>query len=356
MARKENLKRWAISRFLGAFENSTEVPISDKKNADYRLDQLCNLAVIRAGLVGAISGMILSLIAYSLYPWESTSELNKIYVSVIVGVVGVITTSIELLFLYRDSLNTAARMARVLNIPEVELNKIDVEQSMPRWLIYAAMGAPGHRGTLFGINPLGKIGKSGLMFRKILTKIRVVGSASLFKSILRRIWVRLIGRVATRATVNLLALPVFVILNIFGMRHTMNEMRSRLVGYELTPKVISHAFPEGLDNVSKGIRKALYDGFSLQIMAARYIHPNQIRILEMLGGPPLGDIEVDSNDQRRVDRFLIAISTMSGKNNFKHKKSVKSIEHRLGSDETRTVRKEVWDAIHDLKPFSRDWD
>ena len=355
MARKENMKKWAINRFIKTLESSEEEPIFDRKLADSRLDSLCRLAIIRAGLIGAISGMVVSIIAYSLISWESSSETNKIYSAIIIALAGIITTSIELLFMYRDSLNTAARMAKVLEIPDVELNKIDVEQSLPRWLIYAAMGAPGYRGTLFGINPLKKIGKYGLVFRKILTKIRIIGSASLFKSILRRIWVRMIGRVATRATVNLLALPVFVFLNVLGMRHTMNEMRSRLMGYELTPKIIKHAFPEGIKNMSSTLKKALHDGFSEQIMITRYIHPNQIRILELLGDEPKNVEKISDEDQKRVDRFLIAISTMSGKNNFRHKKSIKNMENRLGAKEAELVKKEVWDAIHDLKPFDRKW-
>ena len=282
--------------------------------------------------------------------------LSNFQYNVLVGFTGVITTSIELLYLYRDSLNTAARMAKVLKIPEDELSKVELEQSMPRWLVYAAMGAPGHRGALFGINPLERIGKVGLIIRKLLTKIRVVGSASLFKSILRRIWVRLIGRVATRAAVELLALPVFIILNVFGMKHTMNEMRSRLVGYELTPKIIEHAFPESLENISQGIKKALYDGLANQIIAARYMHPNQIRILEHLGeNVKQLDAEISIEDQRRVDRFLVAILTMSGKSNRRIKKSSFEMENRLGYEEVSLVKNEVWDAIHDLKPFSREW-
>lgn len=355
MSKKEGLKIWAINRFLKSFRNSDEVPISDRLEADKRLDNLCTLAIIRSGLAGALSGMLISLIAYALEPWEEIGNSEKLFAGIMIAITGIMATSIELLFLYRDSLTTAARMAKVLDIPDEELNKIEMEQSMPRWLIYAAMGAPGHRGKLFGINPLEKIGKYGLMVRKLLTKIRVVGSASLFKSILRRIWVRMIGRVATRATVNLLALPVFILLNIIGMRYTMNEMRSRLVGFELTPKVIKHAFPEGIDNLTPGLKYALHTGFSEQIMAARYIHPNQIRILEMLGEVNESKILINENEQRRADRFLIAISTMSGKNNYRHRKLSRTLEKRLGNEETSIVRNEVWDAIHDLKPFERKW-
>ena len=90
-------------------------------------------------------------------------------------------------------------------------------------------------------------------------------------------------------------------------------------------------------------------------MAARYIHPNQIRILEMLGEVNESKILINENEQRRADRFLIAISTMSGKNYYRHRKLSRTLEKRLGNEETSIVRNEVWDAIHDLKPFERKW-
>jgi hypothetical protein len=91
-------------------------------------------------------------------------------------------------------------------------------------------------------------------------------------------------------------------------------------------------------------------------MAARYIHPNQIRILGMLGEIKKSSVLINENEQRRADRFLIAISTMSGKNNYRHRKLSVELEKRLGRKEASLVRDEVWDAIHDLKQFTRKWD
>ena len=59
MARKENMKKWAIQRFIKTLESSEEEPIFDRKLADSRVDSLCRLAIIRAGLIGAISGLSL---------------------------------------------------------------------------------------------------------------------------------------------------------------------------------------------------------------------------------------------------------------------------------------------------------
>ncbi len=64
---------------------------------------------------------------------------------------------------------------------------------------------------------------------------------------------------------------------------------------------------------------------------------------------------VNVDEQRRADRFLIAISTMSGKNTYRYRRLSKKIENRLGNEEVSLVRAEVWDAIHDLKSFERKW-
>ena len=167
--------------------------------------------------------------------------------------------------------------------------------------------------------------------------------------------VRLLGRVALRAYVELISLPVFVVLNMLGMRTMMNDMRSRLVGHELTPKLIAHAFPEGLKNIDPGLLHALHMGMEEQITTARFIHPNQIRVLELLGEHQNIEIKVNADEQRRADRFLLAVFSMSGKNSSRCKKLIRNLENKLGHDEVEKVRQEIDDAIYDLTPLARTW-
>ena len=355
MLKKSLLKNWAVKRLLQKFSTSKEIAITDRREADKRLDLLCRMAVIRAGIAGLLSGLVVIFFALLLRDFEFGGQNQKMIFAVILGLIGFITTGIELAFLYRDSLTTASRMARVIDLPEEELSKMDVEHAIGPWLIYAALGAPGYRGTLFGIDPLEKIGKLGLLIRKILKKIGSASSFTFFKAILRRIWVRIIGRVATRAYVELLALPIFILLNIIGMKHTMSEMRSRLVGHELTPKLIQHAFPEGLDSINPGLRRATLEGLIQRITTARYLHPNQIRVLEIFGDKWDINADISEIDRRRTDRFLVALSAMSGKDSRRCKKLNKLIIERLGKEEVKLVQKEVFDAIHDLTPFTRVW-
>ena len=94
MSKKEGLKKWAINRFLKSFRNSDEEPINDRLQADKRLDNLCALAIIRAGLAGALSGMLISLVAYVLEPWEKIGNSEKLMVGIIIGVFGIVATSI----------------------------------------------------------------------------------------------------------------------------------------------------------------------------------------------------------------------------------------------------------------------
>lgn len=355
MTKKQRLKNWAAKRLLNNFLRSEEVYIADRKQADKRLDSLCRMATIRAGFIGLLSGLLVIFFALLFRDLEFGGEHQKTLFVVILALIGLIITGLELAFLYRDSLSTASRMAKVINVPEDEMAKMDIEHAIGPWLIYAALGAPGYRGVLFGIDPLEKIGKIGLAIRKVLKRIGSATSFTLFKAILRRIWVRIIGRVATRAYVELLALPIFIIFNIIGMRYTMSEMRSRLVGHELTPKLIKQTFPEGLESITPGLKRAVLEGISERITAARYLHPNQIRVLELFDGDWDHNATISSTDQRRADRFIVALSAMSGKDSRRCKKMNKSISLRLGKQEVTTVKNEIFDAIHDLKEFDREW-
>ena len=355
MLKKSLLKNWAVKRLLQNFSSSKELHIENKKDADKRLDLLCRMAIIRAGIVGLLSGLVVIFFALLLRDFEFGGQNQKLIFAVVLALIGFITTGMELVFLYKDSLNTASRMAKVINLPQEEIEKMDVEHAIGPWLIYAALGAPGYRGTLFGIDPLEKIGTLGLLIRKVLKKVGAASSFTFFKAILRRIWVRIIGRVATRAYVELLALPIFILFNIIGMKHTMSEMRSRLVGHELTPKLIQHTFPEGLESINPGLRRATLEGLTQRITTARYLHPNQIRVLELFGDKYDLNANISEIDRRRSDRFLVALSAMSGKDSRRCKKLNKSIIDRLGKEEVKLVRKEVYDAIHDLTPFERKW-
>ena len=352
---KDKVQYWAVGRFLNIVISTPEVHIPDRHEADKRLDQIGRLAVLRAGLSGLISGLCVVGVALFLRDWEGAEGLTSFGFVAIMSLVSCITTGFELLFLYRDSLGTAARMAKILDIPKEELEEVELENSISHWLIHAALGAPGFHGTMFGIDPLAKIGKIGMLIRKALKKVRIVASATVFKMILRRMWVRLLGRVALRAYVELLSLPMFVLLNMFGMNVMMKDMRSRLVGHELTPKLVNHAFPEGFTNMEHGLKKALHDGMKEQIMTARFIHPNQIRVLEMLGEYLGEEVEPNSDQQRRANRFLLAVHSMSGKNTSRCRKLIRRLEAQIGSDEVDLVRDEIYDAIHDLTPLSRPW-
>jgi len=352
---KEKLQFWAIGQFMSTIVSSPEQAIANRIEADARLDLLGRLAVVRAGLSGLISGLVVVGAALLLKDWEGASGLSGWGFVAIITFVSSLTTALELIFLYRDSLSTAARMAKVLNIPDDELFQAELENSIPHWLVHAALGAPGFQGTMFGIDPLAKIGKIGMVIRKILKKLRILASATIFKMILRRMWVRLLGRVALRAYVELLSLPVFILLNMFGMNAMMKDMRSRLVGHELTPKLVSHAFPEGLENIEPGLRLALHLGIEEQITTARFIHPNQIRVLELLGDKEQGSVAPKKNELRRANRFLLAVFSMSGKNSSRCKKLIRRIELELGKDEVEMVHQEIDDAIYDLSPLKRPW-
>jgi hypothetical protein len=346
---------WAIARFINSVNSNPEVYIPDRKEADARLDLIGRLVVIRAGLIGLILGLLLFGLAFFLYENPSASGFSDVQIILILTVLSSFATAFELLFIYRDALRTAARMASILGIPKEELETVDLEHSIPHWLIHAALGAPGFKATMFGIDPLAHIGKIGHVIRKALGKVRIVVSATMFKIILRRLWARLIGRVAVRAYSMLAALPFFIFLNMLGTRSMVRDMRSRLVGHELTPKLVDHAFPEGISNISSGLFHEVYEGLNEHIQTARFMHPNQIRFLMLLPDSPPGTPQRNEEEQRRGQRFLLALSCMSGDPTRRCRTLLKAIEQNLGQDEASLVRQEIDDAIHDLTPLTRPW-
>ncbi len=355
MGLKDSFQFWAIGQFLNTVIHSPEQAIPDRLEADKRLDLLGRLAVLRAGLSGLISGLIVVGVAFLLSDWEGASGLSGLSFILILTIASSLTTVFELMFLYRDSLSTAARMAKILDIPQSELEQVDLENSISHWLIHAALGAPGFHITMFGIDPLARIGKVGMLIRKTLKKFGVFAGASMFKLILRRMWVRLLGRVATRAVIEIVQLPVFIVLNMLGMHTMMKDMRSRLVGHEFTPQLFGHAFPEGLDSIEPGLLSALHAGMVEQITVARFIHPNQIRVLDLLGPVP-SETHVPTETQlRRANRFSMAVFSMSGKNSLRCRRFLRDLEQQLGSEEGRRGKQEIDDAIHDLTPLSRPW-
>ena len=355
MLLKDQLQRWAIGRFLTEIHDSDEIHIQDRRRADQRLDLLHRLSVFRAGLFGLISGMSVVAIALWLHKWEGADGWNSLTFFGTVALAGFLSTSLELVFIYGDSLKTAARMAKVLGIPEEELQKFELEESIPHWLIHAALGAPGFQGPMFGIDPLARIGKPGMIIRKVLKKFRIAASATLFKSIIRRMWVQLIGRTALRAFVELVSLPFFVLINAVGMNSMMRDMRSRLVGHELTPSLIEHSFPEGLEHLTPALHRTIYDGIQEQITSARFIHPNQIRILNLIGEPPSNIQHINSEEQRRASRFLLAMFALSGRLSYRCRRIIRRLESNLGKEEVLLIEKEIEAAIYDLEPFSRPW-
>ena len=140
-----------------------------------------------------------------------------------------------------------------------------------------------------------------------------------------------------------------------GTRSMVRDMRSRLVGHELTPKLVVHAFPEGISNISPGLFHEVYEGLNEQIQAARFMHPNQIRFLMLLPEPPAKTTERSVEEQRRAQRFLLALFCMSGDATRRCRPLLKAIEQNLGQDESSLVRREIDDAIHDLTPLTRPW-
>jgi hypothetical protein len=68
------------------------------------------------------------------------------------------------------------------------------------------------------------------------------------------------------------------------------------------------------------------------------------------------DAVADEEQQRRANRFLLAVFSMSGKNSLRCRKLIRKLEQQLGRIEVNLIRQEINDAIYNLEPLLRPWD
>ena len=119
--------------------------------------------------------------------------------------------------------------------------------------------------------------------------------------------------------------------------------------------MIEHTFPEGVEHLTPALHRAIYDGIQEQITSARFIHPNQIRILNIIGDPPSHTQPINSDEQRRASRFLLAMFALSGRLSYRCRRIMRRLESNLGKEEVGLIQDEIEAAIYDLEPFTRPW-
>lgn len=250
-------------------------------------------AVIRAGLAGAISATLSA--GASVIFWDRLGDdpMNPDWQELwafwsMVGLVTLVATVAEIIFLYLDALRSVHRLANAAGLdlfPEG-----GEEMGVARVMVRAALEIPNPPTVHYGVDPRREVSKLRLFLSTVAYKAKVTVTNFLIKAIVRKI----VGRAGARAAMEFVAVPVFAIWNSVICFWVVREARIRAMGPSAAEEISRLLFPSGvpLDPV---IRRMSFRAIGACIVKSVDLHPNLIALFnsvyKRLGDPSDEDID-----------------------------------------------------------------
>ncbi len=271
------------------------------------------LICIRAAIYGVLCGIGIVWITYlarSLEPSNLTTDLKAttIYFAIIIGS-GIILTTIELFFIYVDTIQSARKIALISGLRPAIVDDDDVTDELIVSLMYAGLKAPNSHSPLYGINPREHINKLFLIFSMVAHKSKVAISRIILKSLYRRLLVRLGGRTASRTVIETASIPVFALWNFIAVRRVMKEIRIRTTFPLLVDDLENNLLPNGFNNLSEIQQKATLLAIKSQVTGVADFHPNiKLFVERMLAGSYHGNEDVFENIKGDFEEIIATMS------------------------------------------------
>ena len=277
------------------FDNSENFKMP--KDESQRIQFLKNVefyAVLEAGALGLLSGLLIVLATAMIEPFEGRllEDLwwDRVLILALVVVAGTLITMLELVIMYYLSLRAARLMAR---INQQSTNDDDTDAQVMYALVNAGLQTPNNRGIFFGINPRNDIPRWKILVAAIFLKTKVSVSRTLIKMLWRRFALRVFGRTLSRGALELASLPVFAFWNMWVIRKTISELRFRSEIPLRENDILEFILGELFQDIEA--RHLALEMMAEHIYGAGDVHPNIERIfrkiIEML---PSGTWEADT--------------------------------------------------------------
>lgn len=271
---KSWLLRWAENRLydfssqLGNPINSDEIHILNSKELKH-LKNIERWAVIRAGIAGAVSALGCSAFGIFAYyyleidPNQNISWVDFFRFWLLVGPVILFFTVLEFYYLYYDGLKSIAQIAYYAGL--------DLKQEKPYItpLAEAALEIDKQNGEILGINPLKKSYKPKLFVTQGIYKAKIIITNLLLKFLVSRI----VGRVAIRGFLDLVAIPVTAFWDAWVCNNIMKEARLRAIGPSAVQERINHYFPTS-QSFSEETKSQVMRAVAYMIISTENLHPN----------------------------------------------------------------------------------
>lgn len=256
--------------------------------------------VARAALAGGLSALVSALADR----WaESTFGADGggfVYLARYWGVVGGVTavaTVLEILFLYRDSLEGVHRLSRAagLTIFDDDGRAAGTSGGMlvASALARAALELPNPLETSYRIDPHREVSRVRLVLATLLYKAKVGLTSFLLKLLLRR----LVSRAAVRVWLVFVSVPVSAVWNAIVAFRVIREARVRAMGPSAALHLSGRLFATS-SALSAAGRTAAWRAVGASVVSSFDLHPNHHALLDAVG-QRLGDPgELDLGDRR----------------------------------------------------------
>lgn len=275
-------------------------------------------AVIRAGVAGALSAGITALVALRVAALEHTDAI--VYWKYVLGV-SALATILEVGYLYWDALRSVRHMAKSSGV--VLYAGDSLNHGVALALARAALELPNPPGNPLGVNPYREARRWQLLAASVLYKAKIALSTFVLKALLRRV----LGRLAARAALEFVAVPVTAAWNMVVCWRVLREARIRAMGPSLTKELA-----DWITNTEPGVASSpefsrlVAWALGTSIVKNRRVHPNWSTLVEQLELPEKP--EADFGDcprflatlkvaapphQRAALRALVAAALLDGR-------------------------------------------
>ena len=257
-------------------ENAVDV-WSDKQIAEIR--GIERRALWLAVITGAISGAIIAGLELGLSNWivddmdtASWDELAPYWAAHLTSA-GIITV-IEIFYLYRLMLQSAARISSIGGLCLANNREDDV---IGIGISRAALDMPNPRTKIYGIDPYLRISRWKILLYTLAYRAKIGVTSIILRLLMRRI----LARMALRSFLPFIAIPLYAVWNGVICYWTLREARGRVaapVAIRQMEERIKNE-PAAFDQDEKRLLISL---IAETIMRARDTHPNFLLILKRL--------------------------------------------------------------------------
>jgi len=276
-------------------------------------------AVVRAAVCGALAAGVCTLPPILLHDLRLAAPARYWAVYVAVNVVSAL---LEVAFLFWDGLRAVRALARTAGL-ELASQEMTQGRSVASALARAALEMPNPPDAVAGINPWREASRLTLTVAPLLYKLKITLTNLAVKFVVRRA----LGRAATRAVLELVAVPVNALWDALVCWFIIHEARLRVMGPSAARELTASLFP-GDAPVPPAVAAASLRAVASAVVRTQDLHPNLVSLLECLRAR-LGADEVielddparflaelrglDRDAQARVLRVLAVASVIDGR-------------------------------------------